>query len=866
MAEPVGDLVVDLSLDAARFDEQMARVRRHFSGTESDAKKTAAVVEQSLSRQALAAQKAGISVGQYKAAMRMLPAQFTDVATQLAGGQNPWLILLQQGGQVKDSFGGMIPMFRGLAGAITLPTIGITSLAVATGALAYAWYQGNSTLSDFNKTLVLSGNQAGLTADRMLVLSRAGQAAGLTFNQTSESLTALVNAGVRGGEQFEAISQSVARFSSASGVEVDKVAEAFGKLTTDPTSGLTAMARQFHNVTAEQIAYVAQLQRSGDEAGALQAANEAATKGFDDQTRRLKENMGTLETWADRTARAFKSMWDSVLDIGRPDTAQGMLEKAEKAFDEADKKWQWYQSRSHRRGKTSAFLANLRGAWEDRANAQLGLSAATLQADLEKAREMAAKDWAESEASRLKYTEEAQKAYERLQTPLEKYTARQEELNKALKDGKILQADYNTLMAAAKKDYEATLKKPKQSGVKVSAGERQEDRAHAALLALQAELKMLEQHSGANEKISQQRRDLWTAESQYAVLHKKLSADVLDGQKKSLSIEEKSLLAHEKETLEYKRQLAELGDKVEHQKRLNELVQQAEKFAQQQRAKRASIEAKSRGLTDRQAAREATEQRLKEQYGDNPLALNNVMSEQKKTWAAEDQLRGSWMAGLKSGWSEWEESATDSMSQVKSAATQTFDGIAQNMAAMLTGSEQNWRSFTRSVLSMMTEILLKQAMVGIVGSIGSAIGGAVGGGASASGGTAIQAAAAKFHFATGGFTGTGGKYEPAGIVHRGEFVFTKEATSRIGVGNLYRLMRGYATGGYVGTPGSMADSRSQASGTFEQNNHVVINNDGTNGQIGPQALKAVYDVARKAAMDVVTGQMRDGGLFSGGGR
>lgn len=569
MAEPVGDLVVDLSLDAARFDEQMARVRRHFSGTETDAKKTAAVVEQSLSRQALAAQKAGISVGQYKAAMRMLPAQFTDVATQLAGGQSPWLILLQQGGQVKDSFGGMIPMFRGLAGAITLPMVGATSLAVATGALAYAWYQGNSTLSDFNKTLVLSGNQAGLTADRMLVLSRAGQAAGLTFNQTSESLTALVNAGVRGGEQFEAISQSVARFSSASGVEVDKVAEAFGKLTTDPTSGLTAMARQFHNVTAEQIAYVAQLQRSGDEAGALQAANEAATKGFDDQTRRLKENMGTLETWADRTARAFKSMWDSVLDIGRPDTAQGMLEKAEKAFDEADKKWQWYQSRSHRRGKTSAFLANLRGAWEDRANAQLGLSAATLQADLEKAREMAAKDWAESEASRLKYTEEAQKAYERLQTPLEKYTARQEELNKALKDGKILQADYNTLMAAAKKDYEATLKKPKQSGVKVSAGDRQEDSAHAALLTLQAELRTLEKHAGANEKISQQRRDLWKAESQFAVLEEA-------AQRRQLSAQEKSLLAHKDETLEYKRQLAALGDKVTYQERLNALAQQAD--------------------------------------------------------------------------------------------------------------------------------------------------------------------------------------------------------------------------------------------------------------------------------------------------
>ncbi|EEY7299411.1 phage tail tape measure protein, partial [Escherichia coli] len=574
MSQPVGDLVIDLSLDAVRFDEQMSRVRRHFSGLDTDVRKTASAVEQGLSRQALAAQKAGISVGQYKAAMRTLPAQFTDIATQLAGGQNPWLILLQQGGQVKDSFGGMIPMFRGLAGAITLPMVGVTSLAVATGALVYAWYQGDSTLSAFNKTLVLSGNQSGLTADRMLTLSRAGQAAGLTFNQARESLAALVNAGVRGGEQFDAINQSVARFASASGVEVDKVAEAFGKLTTDPTSGLIAMVRQFRNVTAEQIAYVAQLQRSGDEAGALQAANDIATKGFDEQTRRLKENMGTLETWADKTGKAFKSMWDAILDIGRPESSADMLASAQKAFDEADKKWQWYQSRSQRRGKTASFRANLQGAWNDRENARLGLAAATLQSDMEKAGELAARDRAERDASQLKYTGEAQKAYERLLTPLEKYTARQEELNKALKDGKILRADYNTLMAAAKKDYESTLKKPKSSGVKVSAGERQEDQAHAALLALETELRTLEKHSGANEKISQQRRDLWKAENQYAVLKEAAT-------KRQLSEQEKSLLAHKDETLEYKRQLAELGDKVEHQKRLNELAQQAARFEQQ---------------------------------------------------------------------------------------------------------------------------------------------------------------------------------------------------------------------------------------------------------------------------------------------
>ncbi len=311
-------------------------------------------------------------------------------------------------------------------------------------------------------------------------------------------------------------------------------------------------------------------------------------------------------------------MWDAVLDIGRPDTAQEMLIKAEAAFKKADDIWNLR--------KDDYFVNDEARAryWDDREKARLALEAARKKAEQQTQQDKNAQQQSDTEASRLKYTEEAQRAYERLQTPLEKYTARQEELNKALKDGKILQADYNTLMAAAKKDYEATLKKPKQSGVKVSAGDRQEDSAHAALLTLQAELRTLEKHAGANEKISQQRRDLWKAESQFAVLEEA-------AQRRQLSAQEKSLLAHKDETLEYKRQLAALGDKVTYQERLNALAQQADKFAQQQRAKRAAIDAKSRGLTDRQAEREATEQRLKEQYGDNPLALNNVMSEQKKT-------------------------------------------------------------------------------------------------------------------------------------------------------------------------------------------------------------------------------------------
>ena len=55
-------------------------------------------------------------------------------------------------------------------------------------------------------------------------------------------------------------------------------------------------------------------------------------------------------------------------------------------------------------------------------------------------------------------------------------------------------------------------------------------------------------------------------------------------------------------------------------------------------------------------------------------------------------------------------------------------------------------------------------------------------------------------FAEGGYTGNGGKYEPAGTVHKGEYVFTKEQTSKIGVNNLSQIANGYADGGFVGSP------------------------------------------------------------------
>ncbi|STE14547.1 tail component of prophage CP-933X [Escherichia coli] len=100
-----------------------------------------------------------------------------------------------------------------------------------------------------------------------------------------------------------------------------------------------------------------------------------------------------------------------MLDIGRPDTAQEMLIKAEAAFKKADDIWNLR--------KDDYFVNDEARAryWDDREKARLALEAARKKAEQQTQQDKNAQQQSDTEASRLKYTEEAQKAYERLQTP-----------------------------------------------------------------------------------------------------------------------------------------------------------------------------------------------------------------------------------------------------------------------------------------------------------------------------------------------------------------------------------------------------------------------------------------------------------------
>lgn len=674
MAQSVGDLIVNLDVDSTKFTEQVNRVNKQLRGTGQAANDAALQVQKSFTRHEVAAKRAGLSVGQYSNAMRMLPAQFTDVATQLAGGQNPWLILLQQGGQVKDMFGGIRPMLVGLASSISPVMLGVGALTAGTAALIYSYYQGSATLSEFNKTLVLTGNTAGLTAVRMQTIAAAGEKAGLTFNQTSQALTALVNAGVRAGSNFDELAISVAKFTEASGLPVDKVAEAFGRLVNDPASGLLAMAQQFHNVTAEQIDYVAALQRSGNEAGALQAANEAATAGFNKQTASIRDNMGTIESAADSLKRAFKSMWDAALDVGRPDTSQEMLSKAEAAFKRADEIWNLRKGDRYVNDDARARF------WNDRETARLALDMAQQQARNSQLAQESATREAGLEADRLKYAQQAQANYSKSQTALEKYTDRQNELNKALKEGRILQADYNINLAAAKKEYEDSLKKPTK--ITTPGGAKLTDSTSAQTLELQTQLEVLRQHSGINDRISQQRQQLWKDQARFTVLEQAAKT-------RTLTDDEKSVLASKDKVLAQAEINAKLGDQIVIQDRLNRLQDTSQKYVTQMGEKTRAL-SDSAGMSSRQTQRRLEEAQLLQGWknaggNEGDQQYQNELDALRNFYDKQDALRDNWQAGALTSLANFADEASNYNQMAANSASMLLNQTTSSMADAFTG-------------------------------------------------------------------------------------------------------------------------------------------------------------------------------------
>lgn len=208
--------------------------------------------------------------------------------------------------------------------------------------------------------------------------------------------------------------------------------------------------------------------------------------------------------------------------------------------------------------------------------------------------------------------------------------------------------------------------------------------------------------------------------------------------------------------------------------------------------------------------------------------------------------------------------ASDDLEKVKDRGKKGAEAIGDIFTSVLTGA----KTAEQAVAELLLEIAKLQFQKMIMGifegtGVGDLLGGLLG-------------------FADGGFTGRGGKHEPAGVVHRGEYVFSAETVKRLGAGNLDQLhrsaRRGYATGGLVDAPARVArasggrpiESGGVYAPSFTFNSPVTVNGSaGTpeqNTDLAKRISQEMEGTMRMVVIDEMRRQIRPGNMMNNGGR
>lgn len=689
----------------------------------------------------------------------------------------------------------------GIWGGITAGLTGVAKLA----------YDAEREFSQFNKQLILTGNYANKSASQLNEMARTLAGGGITRGEMASSISSVVGTGVFSNNEIARVSKAAAQMNYITGQAIDTTIDQFKRLQDEPLQMSLELEKANHHLTAAQLEQIRTLELQGNKTEAARLAIDAYAQSINDGANDIVENLGYLESAWVGIKNAAKEGWDAMLDIGREKTLEEQIREQENLLKN---------------------LNNIGIAPQYRINeiqeniASLNKQKADI--DLKKAQDQAEKVANQSEVNKFRIKQEFYNKYASWET------RRNEELAK-------LNANKHALSEEEYKEYEKMINyrlrdrqmpgSGKGKGYVVPAGVREEEKASRDLLALKAQLKILEDHKGANDVISQQRKDFQKEQAQFAILEQAQLTRRLDNA-------EKSLLANKESILIQKEALAIEGDKVALQERLNKMQDQADKYIAQQSEKRKAIE-ESMGKSAREQQRYLERAQLLAGQKDNPQ-LNNMLAEQQKTWEVEDQKRANWLKGAETAWGNYKDTALDVNSQVQNATSMALNGFSSQLTNVLFEGEANFKDFTKSILKMLTDILIKMSLVKGIEAMGFGFGAPV---ANADGGVYNSASLSAYS---------------GQIVHKPTmFAFAKGAglMGEAGPEGIFPLRRG--ADGKLGVIAKMPNQ----GGGVTQHYHITIQNDGSNGQIGPEALKKVYEISKRGAQDYIMSQRRDGGAM-----
>lgn len=266
------------------------------------------------------------SARQISNAMRQLPAQFQDVVVSLAGGQNPLMVLLQQGSQVSSSFGGMGNALRGIASLITPAKVAFTGLAAAVGGVAAAFVMGYTESREFSRAIALTGNFAGMTADGFNQMAAAIAAAtGATELSVKSLAQGALGTGAFGPQSMQAVVTAMATLQGLSGQTSEEVLKVFDGMSKGVAEWAAKTNQMYNFLNVEQYKYIKLLEEQG-------RLDEAAAFAADALNRELSQrsvDLGFLERAWNGTKDAASAAWNAMMNIGRPDTLGDQIKQLE---------------------------------------------------------------------------------------------------------------------------------------------------------------------------------------------------------------------------------------------------------------------------------------------------------------------------------------------------------------------------------------------------------------------------------------------------------------------------------------------------------------------------------------------------------
>lgn len=265
--------------------------------------------------------RTAISAKQTAAALRGVPAQFTDIVTSIAAGQNPMQVMLQQGGQLKDMFGGVGPAARALGGYIAGLVNPFTVAAAAAAGLAYVYHQGSQESDAYTRNLILSGNAAGTTATQMEEAARRiARATGGTQGAAAGALAQGIAGGVP-GSALAAVAEAAVRMEQVTGKAIDDTVAEFAKLARDPVAASRKLDEQYNYLTASTFRQIKALAEQGRTSDAAALAMRTYAAAVVERTGEITRNLGIIESrWLSLKAIMAGGL-DWVKGIGRPDDA-----------------------------------------------------------------------------------------------------------------------------------------------------------------------------------------------------------------------------------------------------------------------------------------------------------------------------------------------------------------------------------------------------------------------------------------------------------------------------------------------------------------------------------------------------------------